>query len=40
MPLAIFLYLLGKDVLVPGQQRYRYSETLEESTSVTYCSSL
>ena len=33
-PLAIFLYLIGIGVLLPRQQRYRYSQTPEESTSV------
>ena len=34
-PIAIFLYLLGIGVLLPRQQRYRYSKTPEENTSVT-----
>ena len=34
-PLAIFLYLLGIGVLLPRQQRYRYSQTPEENTSIS-----
>ena len=33
-PLAIFLYLIGIGVLLPRQQRYRYSKTPEEDSSV------
>lgn len=33
-PLAIFLYFIGIGVLLPRQQRYRYSQTPEENTSV------
>jgi hypothetical protein len=33
-PLAISLYIIGIGVLLPRQQRYRYSQTPEENTSV------
>jgi hypothetical protein len=33
-PLVIFLYLLGIGVLLPRHQRYRYSQTPEENSSV------
>ena len=33
-PLTIFLYIIGMGVLLPGQQRYRSSQTPEENTSV------
>ena len=35
VPLVIFLYVLGIGVLLPRQQRYRYSQTPEENSSIS-----